>query len=125
MSAYVIGQSGARLEHDRTFLLLVSLGLLLVAVVLNIIGLNVGKWLQNAGGAGTYLPLLMLVGVAGLLWARHGSVTHFSPGNVWPTWNWDTVNFWSRSEEHTSELQSRSDLVCRLLLEKKKKKKEN
>src|SRR2546428_4014167 len=28
-----------------------------------------------------------------------------------------------RSEEHTSELQSRSDLVCRLLLEKKKKSK--
>src|SRR5204862_4774728 len=27
-----------------------------------------------------------------------------------------------RSEEHTSELQSRRDLVCRLLLEKKKKK---
>src|SRR5437588_9071793 len=30
-----------------------------------------------------------------------------------------------RSEEHTSELQSHSDLVCRLLLEKKKKKKDN
>src|SRR6478672_13650624 len=30
-----------------------------------------------------------------------------------------------RSEEHTSELQSRSDLVCRLLLEKKKQKKPN
>src|SRR5260221_10554223 len=30
-----------------------------------------------------------------------------------------------RSEEHTSELQSHSDLVCRLLLEKKKKKKNN
>src|SRR5438132_12867115 len=29
----------------------------------------------------------------------------------------------NRSEEHTSELQSHSDLVCRLLLEKKKKKK--
>src|SRR5438105_5186695 len=29
-----------------------------------------------------------------------------------------------RSEEHTSELQSRVDLVCRLLLEKKKKKKQ-
>src|SRR5206468_10231638 len=38
---------------------------------------------------------------------RGGSTTRFSP----------------RSEEHTSELQSRSDLVCRLLLEKKKKKK--
>src|SRR5699024_12527826 len=30
-------------------------------------------------------------------------------------------SFLSRSEEHTSELQSRFDLVCRLLLEKKKK----
>src|SRR2546421_5604044 len=33
-----------------------------------------------------------------------------------------TANMY-RSEEHTSELQSRSDLVCRLLLEKKKKNK--
>src|SRR5690349_22622236 len=33
------------------------------------------------------------------------------------------TNGGSRSEEHTSELQSRRDLVCRLLLEKKKKKK--
>src|SRR5437588_4860775 len=33
---------------------------------------------------------------------------------------------WSaRSEEHTSELQSHSDLVCRLLLEKKKKEKKS
>src|SRR5690349_22844620 len=31
----------------------------------------------------------------------------------------------SRSEEHTSELQSRRDLVCRLLLEKKKNKTQN
>src|SRR5688572_30955460 len=31
----------------------------------------------------------------------------------------------TRSEEHTSELQSQSNLVCRLLLEKKKKKKES
>src|SRR5438034_6754130 len=31
------------------------------------------------------------------------------------------IHFPDRSEEHTSELQSHSDLVCRLLLEKKKK----
>src|SRR2546421_6393231 len=35
------------------------------------------------------------------------------------------AGLWLRSEEHTSELQSRSDLVCRLLLEKKKKVKKN
>src|SRR2546430_4826151 len=32
---------------------------------------------------------------------------------------WEVI--WERSEEHTSELQSQSNLVCRLLLEKKKK----
>src|SRR5260221_6822091 len=32
-----------------------------------------------------------------------------------------TASSWNRSEEHTSELQSHSDLVCRLLLEKKNK----
>src|SRR5690625_6954657 len=35
----------------------------------------------------------------------------------------DLESFKERSEEHTSELQSRGHLVCRLLLEKKKKKK--
>src|SRR5690349_24108039 len=35
----------------------------------------------------------------------------------------NAVSFVNRSEEHTSELQSRRDLVCRILLEKKKKKK--
>src|SRR2546428_8161838 len=32
----------------------------------------------------------------------------------------EATGYYDRSEEHTSELQSRSDLVCRLLLEKKK-----
>src|SRR5690554_7105835 len=35
---------------------------------------------------------------------------------------WETFDPERRSEEHTSELQSRPHLVCRLLLEKKKKK---
>src|SRR2546429_3630415 len=37
--------------------------------------------------------------------------------------NYTRYEFRERSEEHTSELQSRLHLVCRLLLEKKKKKK--
>src|SRR5690606_39739896 len=40
-------------------------------------------------------------------------------------WTWSAMGGWCwcspRSEEHTSELQSRENLVCRLLLEKKKK----
>jgi len=96
MSAYVMGGKGAELAQDRVFLLVGSLLLLGVAVVLNIIGLNIGKWLQNAGGVSTYLPLMILAGIAGALWLNNCSVTHFTRANMMPTWNWDTVNFWSQ-----------------------------
>src|SRR5690554_6654060 len=50
----------------------------------------------------------------------------FSINNYWVYWyqekNQRAIKYY-RSEEHTSELQSRPHLVCRLLLEKKKKKK--
>src|SRR5207249_5330252 len=57
------------------------------------------------------LPILMKLAESRQTVARHGELTaNPQKHNV-------------RSEEHTSELQSRFDLVCRLLLEKKKKKK--
>ena len=96
MSAYVLGGKGAELAQNRAYLLAGSLLLLSVAVILNIIGLNIGKWLQNAGGVATYMPLLILVAIAGVLWLKNGSVTHYTWANIKPTWNWDTVNFWSQ-----------------------------
>jgi amino acid transporter len=96
MSGYVTGPGGAVLAQNRTFLLIVSMILLLVAVSLNIIGLNIGKWLQNAGGVSTYVPLLILTIIGFVLWRHHGSVTQFTWANMKPSWSWDTVNFWSQ-----------------------------
>src|SRR2546430_12381783 len=48
------------------------------------------------------------------------SITHIAPRNHRVTRKLPRTAH--RSEEHTSELQSQSNLVCRLLLEKKKKK---
>src|SRR5688572_32052429 len=48
---------------------------------------------------------------------RHRAAPRANPATGWRSAR--------RSEEHTSELQSQSNLVCRLLLEKKKKKKKN
>jgi glutamate:GABA antiporter len=94
MSAYVVGPSGAALAQNRMFLLAGSFVLLIVAVGLNLIGLNIGKWLQNAGGVSTYLPLLILAVIAFILLRSHGSVTAFTMANMMPHWNWGTVNFW-------------------------------
>jgi amino acid transporter len=96
MSAYIIGENGARLSQDRAFLLWVSLAMLAVAVGFNIIGLNIGKWLQNAGGIATYLPLMAVVGIAAIMAFKGGAVTQFTRQNIFPSWNWDTVNFWSQ-----------------------------
>jgi glutamate:GABA antiporter len=94
MGAYMGGSGAAHLADNRAFLIGGSFFLLFLAVFLNIIGLNIGKWLQNAGGIGTYAPLLMLIGLGGYLWHAHGSVTHFTASNMKPVWNWSTVNFW-------------------------------
>src|SRR5947207_15680497 len=59
-----------------------------------------------------YTTLFRSVGAA-VRSCAHSSVKSYCPDS--------TTSRSSRSEEHTSELQSHSDLVCRLLLEKKKK----
>ena len=96
MSVYIGGPKAAWLADDRAYLILASLALLLLAVSLNLVGLHIGKWLQNAGGIGTYVPLVMLVVVAVIVWAQHGSVSRFTWHNMLPKWDWDTVNFWSQ-----------------------------
>src|SRR2546427_1073574 len=50
-------------------------------------------------------------GIAQMIRASSDEVLHVDTGSLYPA---------LRSEEHTSELQSQSNLVCRLLLEKKK-----
>src|SRR2546430_4468921 len=51
-----------------------------------------------------------------LSWRR---VTAGGPGRSRPATRRRAASRWRRSEEHTSELQSQSNLVCRLLLEQK------
>src|SRR5438132_3082792 len=55
--------------------------------------------------------------------AARGTTARKTPGERGPCnaiWASSSLSSSRRSEEHTSELQSHSDLVCRLLLEKKK-----
>jgi amino acid transporter len=95
MSVFIGGAKFEYLAANKWYLFLSSICLLAIAVVLNLIGLNIGKWLQNAGGVATYVPLLMLVGIAVYLYFHHGSVTQFSWKSSLAHWDWDTVNFWS------------------------------
>jgi amino acid transporter len=97
MSVYIGGPKYAWLAGNPRYLLWASLGLLATAVLFNIVGLDIGKWLQNAGGVSTYVPLVMLVGIGTYLALHRGSATHFSWPRLWPEWppDIDKLNFWS------------------------------
>src|SRR5205807_9046063 len=85
--------------------------------------LDYGYWQTEFGGdrsiVGKTIDLDNIpVTVVGVAEPNFGQLV---PGQGWDMWL--PLDLFSRSEEHTSELQSPCNLVCRLLLEKKKKKK--
>src|SRR5437773_7092723 len=71
IATFIFGKNASGLSDNWAYVLPVTLGTLWIAVVMNIVGLGTGKWLQNAGGVGTYVPglILILLGVYGAMTA--------------------------------------------------------
>ena len=51
-----------------------------LALALNVVGLNIGKWLNNIGSQGTWIPVALLCAVAVVAWMKFGSATSFTRG---------------------------------------------
>jgi glutamate:GABA antiporter len=63
IATYVFGQGEGALASSWYYVLPVTLGALWFAVGLNIVGAGTGRWLQNVGGIGTYVPGVVLIGL--------------------------------------------------------------
>jgi amino acid transporter len=61
IATYVFGKGESGLSDRWVYVLPVTLGALWIAALINIVGLGTGKWLQNAGGVGAYIPGLILI----------------------------------------------------------------
>lgn len=61
IATWVIGKGESGLADNRAYVLATTLVALWVAVAVNIAGAGRGKWLQNIGALGTYIPATMLV----------------------------------------------------------------
>jgi glutamate:GABA antiporter len=70
IATFIFEKSGTGLSDNWIYVLPMTLGTLWIAVVINIVGLGTGKWLQNAGGVGTYIPGLILI-----LLGAYGAIT--------------------------------------------------
>ena len=73
VSVYVLGPRHAALADSKGFALAASLGLFLVLVVLNVVGLGVGKWINNVGAVGTFVAAATLIGLGAVAWLRFGT----------------------------------------------------
>ena len=70
---FVLGAGHESLADNKSFALTASLLLLFLLVVLNILGLGVGKWLNNLGAIGTFVAATVLIGLGIVIWMRFGT----------------------------------------------------
>src|SRR5207248_1489602 len=73
VSVVVLGPAHHALADNKIFALAASVSLLIVLVVLNIVGLGVGKWINNLGGIGTGIAAAGLIGLGVVVWLRFGT----------------------------------------------------
>src|SRR3989454_9406318 len=72
-SVFVLGPSHATLADSKLFALTASVALLAILVVLNVVGLGVGKWINNVGALGTFIAGGLLIGLGVFVWLRFGT----------------------------------------------------
>ncbi len=88
--------ASAPLADSETYSVVFVLGALWACVLLNVLGLRFGKWLQNAGSLGTWIPALVLIAAGALALARFGSATPLGPSALVPrSGSLDTLVLWS------------------------------
>jgi glutamate:GABA antiporter len=83
------------LADANVYFLVFTSSMLVLITVLNVIGLGVGKWLNNLGAIGMALPVLILIALGVLSFSRFGSATHFTWAGAVPRVQVRDLIFWS------------------------------
>jgi len=104
------GERGAALAGNGAVFIGASLVGLAIALLLNAVGLGVGKWLHNVGAIATWVPVAMLIGLSAVVWARSGSATVFSAASMAPATGLRDMVLWSTIAFAFSGLEAASML---------------
>ncbi len=93
MSSYIFGPAVAKTLERPEITIPLTLGALWLTFFTNLVGLNVGKWTTNIGGASTYLIVVVILILAARIGWKDGLATHFY---LLPKISWDSLNLWSQ-----------------------------
>ena len=92
---FIGGPSWQPLASNSSYFIAVAMVGLTIAVTLNVVGLNVGKWLNNVGALASWVPAAGLIVLSAVSWTKFGSATPMSPSAFVPSTGLKDVIFWS------------------------------
>jgi amino acid transporter len=94
-AAFVAGSRESALSRQPLYFIIVALSGLLLATVVNIYGLQVGKWLTNIGAIARWSVTLLLIALGALAWWKFGSATPITLTTLRPGVQIKDLIFWS------------------------------
>lgn len=92
---FVIGPRVANLSNSKGFYICSALGFLTFITILNVLGLERGKWLHNIASVGMWMPVLILALMGVYAWWRFGSATSFTPAALVPQLHLKNMLMWA------------------------------
>jgi amino acid transporter len=92
---FIGGPAWQSLQSNSTYFIAVASAGLIIAVTMNVVGLNVGKWLNNVGAVASWIVAALLIGLAAVAWTRFGSATTIDAHAMVPSTSLKDVIFWS------------------------------
>ena len=92
---FIGGARWQSLSANSTYFIIFSTIGLAIAVAMNVVGLDVGKWLSNVGAAAAWIPALALIALGIVSWSRFGSATPMPAHAFLPSTSLKDVVFWS------------------------------
>ncbi len=85
----------SRFSNDASFYVWFSVLALFLITAMNVVGLNIGKWLHNVGALGMWLPVMTVVVMGFYAWHRFGAATSFTRTSLMPGWHLKDMAFWA------------------------------
>jgi len=83
------------LSSNPTFYIVFSVLTFTAATLLNVVGLDVGKWLHNIGAIAMWIPVVIVIAMGFIAWHRYGSATSFTVHTMTPSTHLNDIIFWS------------------------------
>jgi len=91
---YLLGTPDAAASASPQYFILFSLGTLVFAVWLNFLGLDVAKWLNNAGAHARWMQCVLLMALGGVIWWQFGPAVPLTTESMLPGFRLQDWIFW-------------------------------